>query len=89
VRPADRFNASGLSRWLNSPPGRVFRLVAGIAFLAIGAVLHAEAAGVAALIWSFFPLSAGACDVCYVSAALGGPFSGRRIRQSQLVAAHA
>ena len=32
--------------------------------------------------WGILPLSAGAFDVCYVSAALGGPLSGARIRET-------
>lgn len=39
--------------------------------------------GIAALVWSVFPLSAGAFDVCYISAALGGPLSGSKIREQQ------
>lgn len=43
------FNRSGLSRFLNSPAGRIFRLV----------------------------------DICYISALLGGPLSGAKIREKQ------
>ncbi len=30
--------------------------------------------------WGVLPLSAGAFDLCYISAVLGGPLSGARIR---------
>ena len=83
MRLADRFNATGLSRWLNSGTGRAFRFGAGLAFVAVGLVLHGHAVGLAALAWGVFPLSAGLLDICWVSAALGGPLSGLAIRARQ------
>jgi hypothetical protein len=74
------FNRSGLSRFLNSPAGRIFRLVAGAGFLVVGYAFRAHALGVASMVWSVFPLSAGALDICYISALLGGPLSGAKIR---------
>lgn len=82
-RASDAFNGSGFSRFINSGAGRVFRVVAGLGFLAIGARLHDRALGVAALAWSVLPLSAGGLDLCYISAALGGPLSGAKIREAQ------
>ena len=83
VRAADAFNHTRFSRFLNSGAGRAFRFVAGLGFLAIGLRFHRRASGIAALVWSVFPLTAGGLDVCYISAALGGPFSGAKIRQAQ------
>lgn len=79
---AEGFNRSRFARFLNSPSGRVFRIVAGVGFLAIGlvAVAGGQPIGVLSLVWSVFPLSAGAFDVCYISAALGGPLAGKQIR---------
>ena len=74
------FNRSGFSRFINSPAGRVFRLVAGIGFLVVGYVYRYNALGVLSIVWSVFPLSAGAFDICYISALLGGPLSGAKIR---------
>lgn len=74
------FNRSGLSRFINSPAGRAFRVAAGVGFLVVGYVFRHRTPGVLAMIWSVFPLSAGAFDVCYVSAVLGGPLSGSVIR---------
>jgi hypothetical protein len=79
----ETFNRSGFSRFLNSTPGRVFRLAAGLGFLAAGIVFRSRALGLAALGWSVLPLTAGGFDVCYISAALGGPFSGEKIRRSR------
>jgi hypothetical protein len=77
---AAAFNRSGFARFLNSPAGRIFRVVAGVGFLIVGIVAHSYLLGILALGWSIFPLSAGALDVCYISAALGGPISGKAIR---------
>jgi hypothetical protein len=76
----ERFNHSGFSRFINSLSGRAFRIAAGLAFLGVGYAFRAHPLGVASMVWSIFPLSAGSFDVCYISAALGGPFSGKRIR---------
>jgi hypothetical protein len=74
------FNRSGLSRFLNSLGGRAFRVAMGLAFLAVGIVYRHHWLGMVSIVWSVFPLSAGAFDVCYISLALGGPFTGRKIR---------
>jgi hypothetical protein len=74
------FGQSRFSRFINSRTGRAFRLVAGVMFLGIGYEYRDHAAGVAAMVWSVLPLSAGALDLCYISALLGGPVSGAKIR---------
>jgi len=76
----EAFNRSGLSRFLNSSAGRIFRIVAGIGFLVIGYVYSDHVLGVLSMVWGIFPLSAGAFDICYISAVLGGPISGDKIR---------
>jgi len=45
-RSADNFNRSGLSRFLNSPGGRLFRLAMGAGFLAIGYIYRSHTLGV-------------------------------------------
>ncbi len=79
----ERFNRSGFSRFINSPAGRVFRFAAGLVFLGVGYAYRGHALGVVSMVWSIFPLSAGAFDICYISAVLGGPLSGRKIRAGQ------
>jgi hypothetical protein len=76
----EAFNRSGFSRFINSPAGRIFRLAAGAGFLVVGYVYRGHALGVASMVWSVLPLSAGAFDICYISALLGGPLSGAKIR---------
>jgi hypothetical protein len=79
-RSEETFNRSGLSRFLNSPAGRIFRLAMGAGFLGIGYIYRSHALGVLSMAWGVFPLSAGAFDICYISALLGGPLSGAKIR---------
>jgi hypothetical protein len=76
----ESFNRSGFSRFINGPAGRIFRFVAGLAFLVVGYVYRGHTLGVISMVWSIFPLSAGAFDLCYFSALLGGPISGAKIR---------
>ena len=82
---ADRFNATGFSRWINSSGGRAFRLVAGTTWLVVGVLFLDHWWGIAAAGWSFFPLTAAIFDVCWFSAMLGGPLSGTVIRSGQTV----
>jgi len=76
----EAFNRSRFSHFINSPRGRIFRVVAGTAFLIVGFVFRQHPLGVLSMLWSVLPLTAGLFDVCYISAALGGPFSGAIIR---------
>ncbi len=76
----ESFNRSGFATFINSPAGRVFRLLAGAGFLVAGYAFRHTTPGVVSMIWSVVPLSAGAFDWCFISAALGGPLSGATIR---------
>jgi hypothetical protein len=79
----EAFNQSGFSIFLNSPAGRILRIVLGIGFIVIGFIYREHTAGVISIVWGVLPLSAGVLDICYVSAALGGPLSGQKIRSKQ------
>ena len=82
MRIHESFNKSSFSKFLNSPAGRIFRLVAGGGFLVVGYLYRHNLPGVMCMVWSVLPLSAGAFDICYISAALGGPLSGVTIRRN-------
>ncbi|MGE5755868.1 MAG: hypothetical protein ACM35G_09155 [Planctomycetaceae bacterium] len=82
-KSGDAFNRTRLSRFLNRPAGRVYRLVVGLAFLTVGYVTRGHALGVLSMAWGVLPLSAGALDICFISAVLGGPISGAKIRAYQ------
>jgi hypothetical protein len=74
---------SGFSRFINSSAGRIFRLVTGTGFLVVGYLFRDHPLGVISMVFSVLPLSAGAFGICYISAVLGGPFSGSKIREAQ------
>jgi hypothetical protein len=80
---AEAFNRSWFSRFLNSPAGRVFRVINGTIFLVIGYLFRDYTLGVISMVFGIFPLSAGVFDLCYISAILGGPLSGAKIRELQ------
>jgi hypothetical protein len=80
---AEVFNRAWFSRFINSQAGRVFRLVVGTGFLIIGYLFRDLTLGVVLMVFSILPLSAGAFDLCYISAVLGGPLSGAKIRRIQ------
>jgi hypothetical protein len=76
----ESFNRSGFSKFVNSLAGRILRLLAGAGLLVAGYAFRHTTLGVVSMIASAIPLAAGAFDWCYVSAALGGPLSGAKIR---------
>ena len=76
----ESFNQSGFSKFLNSQAGRIFRFVVGVGFLVVGFLYRTHALGVISMVWGVLPLTAGAFDICYISAVLGGPLSGAKIR---------
>ena len=77
------FNKSGFSRFLNSPAGRIFRVVVGTGFLVVGLLYRVHVLGLVAMAWGLLAIIAGALDVCFGSALLGGPLSGAKIRERQ------
>ncbi len=76
----EAFNRSRFSQFINSSAGRIFRLVAGVGFLVVGYLYRDHTLGIVSMVWSILPLSAAAFDLCYISALLGGPLSGKKIR---------
>ncbi|OGZ67450.1 MAG: hypothetical protein A3D35_00480 [Candidatus Staskawiczbacteria bacterium RIFCSPHIGHO2_02_FULL_34_9] len=79
----EKFNQNVFSKFINSGWGKTFRIVAGLCFLIVGYIYRDSFLGIASMIWSIFPLSAGIFDWCYISAVLGGPISGAKIRNNQ------
>ena len=80
---SDKFIQSGLSRFLNTTNGRILRIIAGLIFLVVGIIFSGHVLGIISIVWSLFPLSAGIFNLCWVSAALGGPLSGTKIKAIQ------
>jgi hypothetical protein len=79
----ESFNQSGFAKFINSPAGRIFRIAAGIGFIVVGYVFRDYTLGLVSMVWGVVPLVAGIFDLCFISAILGGPISGKKIRSKQ------
>ena len=77
---AQSFGRSGFARFINSPTGRVARIVVGLGLIGWGYTQRAGGSGLVFMLVGLVPLAAGAFDWCITSALLGGPLSGARIR---------
>jgi hypothetical protein len=80
---AESFGRSSFARFINSPAGRFARIVFGIGLIGWGYTQLTTGVGVALLVVGLIPLVAGVFDLCLISALLGGPISGKRIRGSK------
>jgi hypothetical protein len=79
---AQSFAHTGFARFINTVAGRIVRLVAGIALIVWGYSLLDETLGIVLIIVGLIPSLAGALDLCVISALLGGPLSGKKLRES-------
>ena len=77
---AESFGRSGFARFINSPAGRIARIVVGIAFIIWGYLALDSGSGVILILIGFVPLLAGVLDLCLVSALLGGSIRGSSVR---------
>ena len=77
---AESFGRSGVARFINSPAGRVLRLVAGTGLIGYGFLQRSSQVGPVLMVVGFIPLLAGALDLCLISGLLGGPFRGTTLR---------
>jgi len=78
---AESFGRSGFARFINSPAGRIGRIVVGIALICYGYLQHGAGSGNVFMIVGVVPLAAGLFDWCLISALLGGPLSGAKVRK--------
>jgi hypothetical protein len=76
---AESFGRTGFAKFVNSPAGRVVRIVAGIGLIAWGYTGRGSGTALALMVVGLVPLAAGVFDLCLISALLGGPISGARI----------
>jgi hypothetical protein len=67
------------AKFMASPLGRAFRIVAGIALIAVG-IYVGSTWGIVLAVVGAVPLLAGVFDVCLFAPLLGVPFSGSRVR---------
>jgi hypothetical protein len=77
---AESFGQSGFAQFINSPAGRVMRLVVGFGLVGYGFAHRTSQSGLVLMAVGLIPLLAGAFDLCLISGLLGGPFRGARLR---------
>jgi len=68
--------------FLGSQPGRIVRIVAGVAFVAIGVL--AGGAWLALSVVGLLPLAAGVFDFCVLGPLFRLPFVGPKFRQAMV-----
>ncbi len=77
---AESFGRTGFARFINSPPGRLARLVVGLGLIVWGFVAPGSGTGYILIAIGLVPLLAGAMDLCLISALLGGSIKGEQVR---------
>ena len=77
---AESFQHTGFCRFVITPVGRIARVGAGLALIAWGYTHLSSTLGLIVMLFGFLPLATGALDLCLLSALIGGPLSGRRLR---------
>jgi hypothetical protein len=82
VSLAESFGRSRFAQFINSPAGRLARLVAGVGLVAWGYTQRGTGTGLVLMAVGLVPLAAGAFNLCLISALLGGPISGARIAKN-------
>jgi len=80
---AESFGRSGFAKFINSPAGRIARVVVGIGLIVWGYTQLNTGTGIVLIVIGLVPLAAGAFDLCLISALLGGPISGEKVRKTK------
>ena len=81
---AESFGQSGFAQFVNSAAGRIVRILVGLGLIGWGYVSLPGTAGIILIVIGLVvPLAAGAFNLCYISALLGGPISGARIAKGK------
>ena len=66
--------------FMASSTGRLVRIIAGIALVAVGLLLVKDTVGIIVAVVGLVPLLAGVFDFCVFAPLFGNPFSGTKIR---------
>lgn len=67
-------------KFMGSQTGRVVRIVAGLALIAVGLLAVGGTGGWVVAAIGLLPLAAGAFDFCIFAPLLGYPFGGKQLR---------
>ncbi len=69
--------------FMASSTGRIVRVVAGIALIAVGLLVMQDTVGIILAVVGLVPLLAGIFDFCVFAPLFGNPLSGTKIRSEQ------
>lgn len=70
-------------KFLASTTGRVVRILAGIAIMALGLLVLNDFIGMLVTVIGAVPMLAGLLDISLLAPLFGGPLSGSKIRSSK------
>jgi hypothetical protein len=79
VSIAESFGRSHFAKFVNTTAGRLVRVVVGIALIALGYMSRGSTMGIILMVVGLIPLTAGAFNLCLISALLGGPIRGAQV----------
>ena len=65
-----------------SPAGRITRIIAGIALIALGLLVVHGVGGIILMVVGLLPLVAGLFDFCVFAPLFGAPLGGKQIRSA-------
>ncbi len=70
-------------KFMASTAGRITRIVAGIALIALGLLVLGGTAGIVVAVIGLLPLAAGLVDFCVFAPLFGAPLGGQKIRETK------
>ncbi|HRL14005.1 MAG TPA: DUF2892 domain-containing protein [Aggregatilineales bacterium] len=68
------------ARFMSSTTGRLLRIIAGLALIALGVFYFTGTTGIIVALIGVVPLLAGVFNVCVFAPLFGGPFNGRAVK---------
>jgi hypothetical protein len=77
---AQAFVQSGFIRFINSPAGRIVRVLAGLGLVAWGFTLRDSTGGLVLMAFGLLPIATGAFDLCLPGVVVGAPARGNEYR---------
>lgn len=70
------------AKMMATPAGRLVRIVAGLALIALGLFVIGGAVGIVVAVVGLWPILAGIFNVCVIAPIIRAPFSGRAASSS-------
>jgi Inner membrane protein YgaP-like, transmembrane domain len=80
---SESFAHTSFARFVNSPAGRIARIVVGFGLIGWGYAQRTAPAGIVLMLVGLIPLAAGMFNLCLISALLGGPIRGSKLARSK------